>query len=1073
MEDTVSRYRIGKLLGRGGMGDVYLAQDTRLGRQVALKFLAPELARDADALRRFENEARAAAELSHPHVAAIYDVDQDQGRRFLVLEYVEGETLQKRLQRGPLPLEQVLEIAVALAQALAHAHARGIIHRDIKASNVMLTPEGGIKVLDFGLARRAGESQLTMPGTSLGTISHMSPEQAKGQASDARTDLWALGVVLYECLTGHLPYGAEQPLAVIHQILNEPPRPPSQLRGDVPAELERIVLRCMEKEPSARYQRADELAADLRAVAAHVAGSVAGVGAAATAKAAEATGPLPQPAGLLRELGRRKVVHAALIYAACGYGLVQLIGVVAKRAQVSPAWAELAAVALALLAPAVLVGAWWRGAAASPGSSSKAARTRARRGARTRWGLRAVNVCVAAAVLLVLFRGRDLGGVTTTLAVKDEQGQTTLHVIPKKAYRKQLTVFPFDNTARQASQDWMGYALIDLLALDLQQDPFVTVWHPEHYLAKLQAAGHGDGRDVPRALQRKIAAELFSPFFVTGSVTREGDGWVATTVLHDTEQAQEVATRSFHAPTLFALVDQVSLRLRADLDLPAGHLAEQRDLPVAEMTTSSEDAYRAFTEGSVALWLHNDYKGARPLLEHAVELDPDFALAHFARFVVYANAQDPAKTDAAMEAAMKGMYRLPEPTQFMIKASYYFNVKREPDKALAVSEMWAQLHPDDALAHRQLAVIYALRGQRHESIAEYERILELDPGQRSLLRDIGDTYRQIGEFAKAETYYQRYAAQAPSDARSFSSLAELREDMGKLDAALADAEMALLLEPGDIGTQLIRARLLRRSGRIADATAALQEAIRGSTSPVDVVSAHEARMNHLRFLGQLEAAVKEREVWLREAPAVYPPAQLSAVRLMTLDLLAAAGHAGEAWRQVAQTRDALPPMLRDLVAAGRLRIHLELGNGDSALAYLPGFERLIETFKMEALRPRAAMCAGRAQELRESYKEAIAHYQRVLQIEPANSDAMRYAGICYRALGELDPATDLLQKSLALDPFDPRTNVAMALLLQQKGDRAGARDQVQRALSVWAGADAGFAPAQDARKLLAQLQSSS
>lgn len=260
--ETISHYRITSKLGKGGMGDVYLAEDVRLGREVALKFLAPELVRDRESLARFRNEAKTAAELSHPNIATIHEFDEVEGKPFLVLEYLRGQTLQQRVARGPLPIDDVLRIGCALASGLAEAHAHGVVHRDIKSANVMLTEKGEVKILDFGLSHRDDATQLTRPGTTLGTIGYMSPEQTRGETADERSDIWGVGVVLYECLTGRLPFVGEQ-ASVLEQIRAADVTPPTGLRTGVSLAAERVVLRCLEKDPQLRYQHADDLKADM------------------------------------------------------------------------------------------------------------------------------------------------------------------------------------------------------------------------------------------------------------------------------------------------------------------------------------------------------------------------------------------------------------------------------------------------------------------------------------------------------------------------------------------------------------------------------------------------------------------------------------------------------------------------------------------------------------------------------------------------------------------------------------------------------------------------------------------
>jgi len=264
IEKTVSHYRIVEKLGEGGMGVVYKAEDTKLKRTVALKFLPPELTRDADAKARFIREAQAAAALDHPDICTIYEIDEAEGRSFISMAYIDGERLKDKVQRGPLKLDETLEIAIRIAQGLQAAHEKGIIHRDIKSANVMLTSSGQVKVMDFGLAKLAGATMVTKEGMTLGTVGYMSPEQARGEDADNRTDIWSLGVVLYEMLTGLLPFRGEYEQALMYQIMNAAPEPITSLRTGVPMELERVVTKCLEKNRNERYQTSADLVADLR-----------------------------------------------------------------------------------------------------------------------------------------------------------------------------------------------------------------------------------------------------------------------------------------------------------------------------------------------------------------------------------------------------------------------------------------------------------------------------------------------------------------------------------------------------------------------------------------------------------------------------------------------------------------------------------------------------------------------------------------------------------------------------------------------------------------------------------------
>jgi serine/threonine protein kinase len=273
--EMLSHYRVLEKLGEGGMGVIYRALDTRLERTVALKVLRPEVLGDSDRRRRFAREARAASALNHPNIVTIYDIGSDRGVDFIAMEYVEGESLHRRLAERRLPFEEVLRYARGIAEALAAAHATGIVHRDVKPANAMVSRTGDIKVLDFGLAKwteapaadsealTRSASHYTEEGVIVGTVAYMSPEQAEGKAVDARSDVFSFGVVLYELVCGQRPFLGSSVTTLLSAILRDTPPPPRRLRPEAPSDLERVVLRCLEKDPGKRYPSAGELCRDL------------------------------------------------------------------------------------------------------------------------------------------------------------------------------------------------------------------------------------------------------------------------------------------------------------------------------------------------------------------------------------------------------------------------------------------------------------------------------------------------------------------------------------------------------------------------------------------------------------------------------------------------------------------------------------------------------------------------------------------------------------------------------------------------------------------------------------------
>jgi serine/threonine-protein kinase len=264
---TVSHYKVLDKLGEGGMGVVYRARDTHLGRCVALKFLSEEVSGQEAEKTRFLHEAQAAASLNHPNVCTIHEIAEHEGRPFIAMECVEGESLKDKLDKGPLPIEQALDIAIQVACGLLDAHDKGLIHRDIKPGNIMLSESGQAKIMDFGLVRLPDRTRVTKTGFVAGTMAYMSPEQGLGKEVDCRTDLWSLGVVLYEMIGGRIPFHSDYEQATVYLILNEEPEPVTSLRPDVPLDLERILHTALAKEPSERYKSAQDFRADLLALA--------------------------------------------------------------------------------------------------------------------------------------------------------------------------------------------------------------------------------------------------------------------------------------------------------------------------------------------------------------------------------------------------------------------------------------------------------------------------------------------------------------------------------------------------------------------------------------------------------------------------------------------------------------------------------------------------------------------------------------------------------------------------------------------------------------------------------------
>jgi serine/threonine protein kinase len=353
---TISHYRILEKLGGGGMGVVYKAEDSRLRRFVALKFLPDEVAKDAQTLSRFQREAQAASALNHPNICTVYDIGEQEGQAFIAMEYLEGSTLKHMIEGRPLKIGQLFDLGMQIAEGLDAAHTGGIVHRDIKPANLFVTQRGNIKILDFGLAKLTPQGshvvdgsaatvgpsgivsadQLTTPGTAMGTIGYMSPEQARGEALDHRTDLFSFGVVLYEMATGRQPFSGNTSAVIFEAILNRIPTPPLKLNPGLPVQIEAILNKALEKDRELRCQSAAELRADLKRLKRDTDSSRTGASGVVPLAAASEAKIVPVPAEATKEETRKKS-RAVPVFVACGFLLSLAVGLVAGKRLWMPA----------------------------------------------------------------------------------------------------------------------------------------------------------------------------------------------------------------------------------------------------------------------------------------------------------------------------------------------------------------------------------------------------------------------------------------------------------------------------------------------------------------------------------------------------------------------------------------------------------------------------------------------------------------------------------------------------------------------------------------------------------------
>ncbi len=992
-----NRYEIIEELGEGGMGKVYRVEDKKIHEEVALKLIKPEVSADKRTIERFNNELKIARRISHRNVCRMYDLGEEEGTHYITMEYVPGEDLKNLIRRiGRFDAGTAVKIAKQVCEGLSEAHRLGVVHRDLKTSNIMIDKGGDPRIMDFGIARSLEAKGITGAGVMIGTPEYMSPEQAEAREVDQRSDIYSLGVILFEMITGRLPFEADTPLAVAMKHKSEAAPEPRSINPQVPVDFSLLILRCLEKEREKRFQSAEELLLELSKIEKGI--------------------PTTERAILKKKpLTSREIT-----------------------VQFSLKLKKLLMPALALIAVTVIAIAIWK------------------------------------------------------LLPEKESA-------PSAKIENSLAVISFENQTGEDTFDYLQKVIPNLLITNLENTGYFYVVTWERMRDLLKQMGKGDAEFIDQDLGFEICRREGVRAIVLGTFAKAGEIFVTDVKVLDVDSKKSLKSATARgqgaASILSTQIDELSQRIAEGIGLDAQKIGSTQ-WSIAELTTSSPEAYNAFIQG-IESWEKVYYDDARQNFERALKLDPSFAMAYLYLCWSYIGLGDYKARDEAIEKAKKYAHRASEKEKLYIEAYYAQIIEKNIEKKWTLIGELVAKYPYEKQALQSLSLYYKNKNQFAEALQAINRVLVLDPNSGSALGTAAFIYADMGNFEKAVEYLKKYISVSPGEPDPYDSLGILNFRMGRLDEAVASFKQALAFKP-DFGCEPSIAYIFAVKGNYVEAMRWLDQVTQNNPFRRWRLEGRIWRSIFQHLLGGYEQSSADLRMAKESVTAIDMIGFCTLVNAWffyergEVELGRENGKVNFNYAKEAQPENiSFHTLVYNLVEGF---FDVEEGKLDSAKARLDTAESLFPSASLQArtwaaqtklklslLRAEILLVqdyAGDAIKVMEKAEPLVPPSMNIVNLVfhnfPFIQDVLARA---YARKGDLDKAIAEYERLITFDPegksrrlLHPKYLYRVAKLYEQNGDRAKAIKSYEKFLDLWKDADPGTAELEDARKSLAELR---